>query len=250
MYPAIHLGQEIRNYWVAFTRLTYPTTCPLCEKRLDVDEDYLCRHCFDSIPFLRQPLCPKCAMELPPFLTPSRCPSCERITTYYTRGASVFPYTEEIKQILHRIKFGQEPWYLKALRTHIEQTKLPLPIEQYHLLVPIPLDRSRARKREYNQSALIAQLLITGRKNAPRVAAILKKTRKTEPQSALDRAGRLINLEQAFQLKRWADVKNKTILLVDDVVTTGATVNECAKCLIEGGAARVDFFSVARTISQ
>ena len=79
---------------------------------------------------------------------------------------------------------------------------------------------------------------------------IIRKTRRTKPQSILHREERLENLINAFRLKRGVKIKRKKILLIDDVMTTGATLNECAKCLIQNGAKRVDVFSLARTVFQ
>lgn len=250
MYSFSHWGLELLSYWRAFTRMFYPALCLLCQKNLEIDEKGLCSACLMTLPKLKKPLCSKCSMEIPPFAPSrsSRCPSCRNVKTYFNRGVSIFSYGETMKTLLHAVKFEKKPWYLKSLKTFLEQTRLPLPVEEYDLVVPVPLDPSRKGRREFNQSELIARLLLLKSK-ASKPANVLKKVKKTAPQSSLDRKERLRNLEGAFRIRRRAPLKGKKVLLVDDIVTTTSTINECAKCFREAGALRIDFFSLVRTVA-
>ncbi len=247
MIQSFVIAQEIHHYWTAFVRLIYPEVCLLCSGSLEIQDCYICGPCIHKIETLKPPLCPKCAMQIPPYLSKmSRCPSCQNMKTHFDRGYALFPYQNEIKKILHSVKFSKKSWHLKALDPFLNDLTMP-PIFDYDFLVPVPLDPIRKRQREFNQSHLIARLIHQHDNSSP-IRSVLKKVKRTEPQSALDRSRRLENLGNAFKLRRGSKVSGKKILLIDDIVTTGATVNECAKCLKEKGALKVDFFALARTI--
>lgn len=241
---------ELDKLGIAFIRLFYPANCIFCRQSLNLSErSYACASCIAQIPVLKQPLCAKCSVELAPYGPPQTlCNRCLREKTHYEKGVSIFRYEARAKQLIQRVKFGKKSWYLKAVRGHLRDIETPLPCSSYDLIVPVPLGRMKKREREFNQSRLIAELLKEEKRVSLPVRDIIRKIKNTKPQSALHREERLQNLEGAFRLKRGAQIKQKTILLVDDVTTTGATANECAKCLVEGGALRVDVLSLSRTV--
>jgi ComF family protein len=123
------------------------------------------------------------------------------------------------------------------------------PIETVHLdmIIPVPLSPARLRNREYNQSLLLADRVSQAR-NIPLSYDNLVRTRETAPQTELSRAVRLKNLRRAFAVRRPQDITGKRVLVVDDVFTTGTTVNECAKVLRKAGAADVYVCTLARTV--
>ena len=246
----LNYAQEIKNYWTAFVRIIYPTFCLICESSLEINECYLCDSCQAQIPHLKQPLCRKCAAEVPPFAElSSRCPSCRSMKTYYHQGTALFPYRDAVKKILHVVKFEKKPWYVKSFKKSIAKANFALPIHKYDFMVPVPADPKRKKQREFNTAHLIAES-IAQLPNAPGIKPILKKIKSTAPQSELDRSKRLSNLFGTFRLIRSENVRHKRVLLVDDIVTTGATINECAKCLKEADVSCVDFFALARTTSS
>jgi len=241
---------ELDKLRIAFVRLFYPANCIFCRQGLDLEErSHACTSCIAQMPVLKQPLCAKCSVELAPYGPPRHlCNRCLREKTHYEKGVSIFRYEARAKQLIQRIKFGKKSWYLKAVRSHLRSVETPLPFSSYDFVVPVPLERMKKREREFNQSRLIAALLKSEKRASLPIRDIIQKIKKTKPQSALHREERLQNLENAFRLKRGAQIKQKKILLVDDVMTTGATANECAKCLMEGGALRVDVLSLSRTV--
>ncbi|MBI4358842.1 MAG: ComF family protein [Candidatus Omnitrophica bacterium] len=116
------------------------------------------------------------------------------------------------------------------------------------MIIPVPLDSRRARERGFNQALIIAKMLKrTDKKNTPPIVPLLRKVKKTLPQSQLRREERLNNLAGAFTIRKQRGIRGKQILLVDDIFTTGSTINECTKVLKEAGADRVDFFTIARS---
>ncbi len=241
-------GTELSYYWSSLIRILYPANCVLCRTPLVLEETYLCTTCSQKIEPLKTPACVKCAHPLPPYGNQrSICSQCRSERPYYDRGFSLVPYQEPMKDILHQVKFHKKPWLLKIFFDRSQAFALPQ-IANYELIVPVPLDSKRERERTFNQAILIAQMLKRSiQKNAPQVLRIIQKKKKTLPQSQLKRDARLNNLKNAFLIKKKRAVQGKQILLVDDIFTTGSTINECAKILKENGAERVDFFTVARS---
>ena len=121
-------------------------------------------------------------------------------------------------------------------------------LDRYYMIVPVPLDNRREREREFNQAFIIANLLKrAGGNPAIPIKNIIQKKKKTLPQSQLGRQERLENLNGAFRLRQLPfHLSGKKIMLVDDIFTTGSTINECAKLLKENEAEQVDFFTIAR----
>lgn len=128
-------------------------------------------------------------------------------------------------------------------------------INSIDIIVPVPLHIKRFRKRGFNQAYLlvrdwkqIAENLNLGLSNIRIDTNVLIKSRRTDPQTGLDRKKRMTNIKNAFSIRDQAIIKNKRILLVDDVYTTGATANECAKALLRGNAEYVDVLTLARAV--
>jgi ComF family protein len=122
-------------------------------------------------------------------------------------------------------------------------------IESVHVdvIIPVPLSLARLRTREYNQSLLLADRVSQAR-NIPLSYDNLVRIRETAPQTELSRAVRLKNLRRAFAVRRPQDMTGKRVLVIDDVFTTGTTVNECAKALRKAGASEVYVCTLARTV--
>lgn len=171
----------------------------------------------------------------------------ENLKTYCDGIICVGRYTDYLKNSLKRFKFSNKASYHRAfgklLALKVQST---LNLEDIDLIIPVPLHTTRKKLRGYNQSELIAgyaaKIL-----NIPMKTSILTKNSGSQNQSALGRNERLFNLEGAFDIKIPEAVKNKNILLIDDIVTTGSTVNECSKALKQAGAVRVIAGIIATT---
>ncbi len=254
-------GREAYSYWQSLIRLVYPASCPVCRIPLLLNERYLCSHCTLKIKPIPDPKCIKCARPLPPYgPTRTLCPVCISKRPAYHRGFALVTYEPQVKTIFHEIKFQKKPWLLKVFSKLLSDfVHSSLTLTHYDLVVPIPLDWRKARERGFNQAEIIARMLKNysphptlslwerGRGEGITISSIIQKTKKTVPQSQLRRHERLNNLNRAFSIKRPGEIKGKHILLVDDIFTTGSTVNECARLLKEHGAERVDFFTIARS---
>jgi ComF family protein len=148
--------------------------------------------------------------------------------------------------MIHRLKYGREMWLGRVLAGMLAGGLADRRLSGWHvdLLVPVPLHRRRERERGFNQSAVLAGEL-AGRTHLE-MREVLERRRYTATQTQLDRRRRRQNLRDAFVLRKNADVTDLNILLVDDVLTTGSTLDACAGVLREAGAASVRALTVAR----
>jgi ComF family protein len=154
-------------------------------------------------------------------------------------------FSGPIRTAIHGFKYQNKTYLAKTLISLMERSPLRFGINEYDLLVPVPLHRNRLRQRGYNQSLLLARE-VANRCHVTLNETILKRIQDSAPQTGLVGIKRQENVKGVFSLN--GDPTGKVILLIDDVLTTGATVNECARVLLKGGAEKVDVFTVARAV--
>ncbi len=228
-----------------------PVKCDGCGTALTDDPvPFFCRTCWAAIRPLSGPACPACGL---PFasdvaLTYSpehRCLSCRQDPPVFTKAWACYAYEPPLQQAIHLFKYRGKVVLAKALGTLLRQAWPHLP--GIDLLLPVPLHPSRLRDREYNQSLLLADELNRDLR-LPLVYDNLVRLRATPPQTELSRSERLANLRRCFSVLRPGEIDGKRVLLIDDVMTTGTTVNECAKALRKAGAAEVFVVTLARTL--
>lgn len=223
--------------------LLLPAACPLCGNLLGrgTTADF-CPDCRSAIPALPSPRCSRCAL---PFATEGGvdhlCAVCLREPQPdFFRVHAAGCYAGLLRQAVQRFKYSGDIGLDRPL-ANLLADRLDPPLAE--LLVPVPLHSGRLRARSYNQSLLLARCL--GRRlGLPVAPGMLCRTRPTPPQQGLAAAVRRSNLRGAFALGE--DPRERRILLVDDVLTTGSTVRECARVLMAGGAAAVEVAVVAR----
>ena len=241
------LGKEFKLYVRTLARLLYPPACAICRIPLLIEENHVCNDCNDCIEAVHPPACVRCTQPLPPYgQNSSLCQSCKSTRPHYTQGFTLVLYQESTRTIFHQIKYGKKPWLLNIFSERLKGFASRLDMNHYDLFVPVPLDPKRERDRGFNQSKLIAQILKRYTKSPICVESVLMKKKKTNPQSRLRRLERLDNLNNAFAVRNRKRLDGKRVLVVDDVFTTGSTVNECAKELKKAGAERVDFLAIGR----
>jgi len=240
LWPAIR--DELRRC----CDLLLPAVCLLCSKRLPAENaatDF-CPECRAGLPKPAAALCPVCAVAHRSLIpTQHHCEMCLRDPPPFARVYAAAPYGGTLQDAVQRFKYhGQlalEQPLGKLLGATLRARVLPRP----HLLVPVPLHIDRLRQRGYNQALQLARQI--GREfDVPIAADLLQRVRATEPQQGLDAASRRGNLRGAFSVAR--PVLGRRVLLVDDVMTTGATARECAAALRCAGAAVVDVAVLGR----
>ncbi|HTL48516.1 MAG TPA: ComF family protein [Verrucomicrobiae bacterium] len=218
-------------YLEAFLRFFYPASCGICSILLEIEERGLCAACLEQV-------------------LATRLPYGESLDV--SAGESVdqawalFPYESPVRELVMAVKFNRKPWLLDVFTEELRDLALVLKAEgHYDLVVPVPLSRKRLLERHFNPSARLARILGAAL-NVPVFEDVLVKKSGVPPQSLLTREERLANLYGAFRTRTKA-LQGKSVLLVDDVLTTGATAEEAARVLKENGAARVELAVLARS---
>ncbi len=221
-----------------------PPACPLCGGAFSVlAADPFCSRCMATMTPLPAAQCSRCAL---PFVASSAqtshlCGRCILAPPAYAATYAAGLYEGQLISAIGCLKFHQRPNLDRPLACLLD-ARLPGSLD-VDLLVPVPLYPSRLRERTYNQAWLLAREL-GRRRHREAVHDVLAKCRATEPQQTLSARQRRENLRGAFVLKR--DVTGRKILVVDDVMTTGVTLDLCSQELLAGGAERVDVAVVAR----
>jgi len=174
------------------------------------------------------------------------CANCAHRTIYFDAAVAAYRGRGIVRQIIHDFKYGRQihlrhlvaRWLCAAFDDERLRGR------KFDIIVPVPLHPTRQRERGFNQASLLAELL-TARVSVP-CKPVLKRIRYTTTQTALDRAERMENLHNAFRLRRNANVRGLRVLLIDDVLTTGSTLSECARILKRSGAISVYAATAAR----
>ncbi len=217
-----------------------PEVCLLCHA--PSQHHGLCAGCRQDLPWLTEPHCPVCALPSP---ANQVCGQCITHPPAFTAAFAAFRFEYPLVGVIHRFKY-QGDWRLgstlaKWLAQGLQvQTSLDYKPD---LVIPIPLHTSRLKERGFNQAQLLAEQWAVDNK-IPLAKFLLQRIVPTGSQAALDKEERLRNLHDAFLSN--PEVMNKHILLIDDVMTTGATLEQASRELLRSGAKRVDVACLAR----
>lgn len=242
------LPHSSRRFVAAFLGALFPSHCTLCRESLPLDQKGLCHSCEPKVEELAIPQCGLCGAELPAFSSKKRCLECLRNKRSFSQGTARFRYTRDMSRLIRRAKYGKrfELWDHLIRKAHPWQTlDLGTVDKKIDIISSIPMTKPELFRREINASELLAKQL-SGALDVP-YRKLLRKTRETAPQSSLNRKGRKMNLQGAFRVSKSVSVEGKTVLLVDDVFTTGSTLGEAAKTLKEAGAKKVQIAALARS---
>jgi ComF family protein len=228
--------------------LLFPPRCLSCGVEVDIQGN-LCPDCWKDITFLSQPFCDCCGY---PFDFPVDdgilCAACIGDPPPYAKARAIMRYDEGARKIILRLKHGDRLESIKPLARWLMGAGAELLAEVDYIL-PVPLHRRRLFQRRYNQSALLGKALekISGK---PMLAQALLRIKATSPQQGLKRQQRHENMRGAFAMGPGdvARLKGRSVLLVDDVYTTGATVEACAKVLLKAGVKKVAVLTLARVV--
>ena len=219
--------------------LLYPKRCPLCQDILTGQEARICTSCRKKAVPIREPKCKKCGKPIRS-AQPEYCFDCSGREHFFTGGWAVFPYEKEIKQSVYQFKFHNKreysDFYVSEMAGIYGHEILRW---QPDVLIPIPMYRKKQRVRGYNQAEILARG-IAKILDLPVDTTLLYRVKETIPQKELTRKEREINLKNAFKTSRDA-VKLKKVLLVDDIYTTGATMDAAAAALLQCGVKEVRF---------
>jgi ComF family protein len=245
---AASVAPRTRGWWLAALDLVFPAICPVCDGPLGAGRrDPLCGRCWDAMPRLAPPWCERCGRQFFTF-APSApaasgvCQSCATESPAYAWARAATAYDGVVRDALHAFKFGGKRALARPLAALIVETLGDHASDEIDALVPVPLAPARERERGFNQAELLAERLAPAL-DVP-VERWLRRTRATSPQTELSATERRANVRGAFRAS--AAVDGRAVAIVDDVLTTGATVSECARALAAAGARRVGVLTVAR----
>ncbi|MBF0104438.1 MAG: ComF family protein [Deltaproteobacteria bacterium] len=217
----------------------FPRTCFLCSAA----GDDLCVHCQQKLKVIcRGVFCTVCGKPFTAGLKPHPCSDCTKDPPAYDRHRSIFLFDENIKKLVHQFKYQGDFGIKRIIPEFFGAVAAEIPPAD--IIIPVPLHVNRLRSRGYNQSLVLARVFgkLLCRKVGPRV---LKRVKDTPTQTGLDRRQREQNLKKAFGISGKHDVGGKKILLVDDVHTTGVTLNAAASVLKSFGAGEVYALTLA-----
>lgn len=225
----------------------YPPRCLLCEERVD-RPGTLCATCWRDTPFIDGLTCDKCGVPVHGEAedAPVHCDDCMKIARPWDRGRAALVYGEGARKLVLGLKYADRHDIAAAAGPWLARTAAPL-IRPDTLIAPVPLHRKRLFVRRYNQSAFLARAASKAM-GVPHCPDLLVRTRATTIQDGRSKDGRFENLQGAIRAtpRHIRKIEGRHILLVDDVMTSGATFSACAEACFAAGADEVDVVSLAR----
>lgn len=226
----------------------YPPVCFLCKAALQrSDAGNICLNCRRRIAYVEPPWCARCGRAYahePQF--EHLCGECITRPRNYRRARSVAHYRGLLRNVLHLFKYGMKQHLALTLGSMMTERLASLHSEwQHDLIMPVPLHPRRLRGRGFNQALSLAAAL-SRHVRVPLDRFTLKRVRWTKSQVGLSEAQRASNVQDAFLVSRPEAVRDASILLIDDIYTSGSTVDECSRVLMNAGAEAVDVLTLAR----
>ena len=225
-----------------FLTLLFPNRCPVCDNVVSIREGLVCRGCRDKWNVIKAPFCLRCGRPLA-IAENEYCQDCGKRKHFYLRGRALYKYGDVAKSI-YRFKYGGRCEYAtffgekmaRELREFIHGIKPDG-------LVPVPLSKKRQNRRGYNQAELLARVLGNAF-DIPVYDRLAVRKRDTVPQKELNALQRQNNLKKAFKITQ-NDVKLSTIIIIDDIYTTGSTGDALAEAFLQAGADKIYFVALA-----
>lgn len=234
----------------ALLDILFPPLCHGCKTFIpDAGELHLCPDCLAQSPLISSPHCTVCGL---PFLTEGgidhRCGGCGDDPPAFAAARAAVLFAGPVRELIHRFKYGKKVQHSRPLALlAARQLGEFAAANAADLIIPVPLHVKRLRQRGFNQAVLLGEILAK-KWRLPLSRKNLSRIRWTEPQINLTAAERKQNVRGAFALKDAAAIRERRIILLDDVYTTGSTVAECARTLKKGGAEAVFVVTVARAV--
>lgn len=232
----------IQKLYAGALELLFPGRCPLCDEVLTPFGEHICASCAVKLQYVKEPYCRKCGKSLTD-AQKEYCFDCTHRKHFYDRGRALYEYPC-IHTSIYRFKYRGRREYAVFYAEEIVRV-LGRQIREWRAeaLLPVPLHMSRQRKRGYNQAEVLARE-IGKRMQLPVRNDIVKRVRRTTPQKELDNRERQNNLKKAFKICG-NDVKLEVVIVIDDIYTTGSTIDEIASELKKAGVRQVFFIALA-----
>lgn len=228
----------------------YPSTlkCVFCEDELGKNpHNFTCKHCFKNLPFIAE-CCSKCGMVMLEEFN-GICPDCRNNNYYFDRAISVFIYKDEIVRTIHNLKYNGDKPLAEKLATYLIEAYATTEFNA-DIITAVPMHPNKLKVRGYNQAELLAQA-VAEKFNIPYLP-LCRKVVDNPTQTALSYMERKTNIKGvfAFNAEYKQDVKNKIVLIIDDIFTTGATSNELTSIIKKAGANKVYVLTLGRSVGE
>ncbi len=239
--------REISFMKESFLHLVFPPFCPLCETELKYNEQLICVDCFLRISTIESHFCTQCAAPLKK--NRKTCDFCKGIDFNFSKVRAFAVFATPLVEMIHLLKYERKTHL--AIRLGILLGNLFLSDAELFtadVIIPVPLHRTRMRERGYNQSLLLARM-VSSISHKELCSDVVLRTKATKSQTTLNHGEREKNLKNAFCVTVAERIKDKSVVIIDDVFTTGTTLNEMAGTLIDGGAHSVYGLVLARALS-
>lgn len=235
---------RLRQRWDWMVGILYPRRCPVCMEIVTPRGALIHRECREKLRYIREPACKRCGRQIS---QPEKeyCSECAKREFHYLRGYAVWQYEAHIRRSLSEFKYHSRKEFAdfyaqEAVRLYREKIERERP----EVLIPVPVHRARRAERGFNQAELIARRMGEAL-GLPVDSRYLLRTKHTKRLKELDRGERLKMLRNAFAVDPARKVSYHSVMLVDDIYTTGSTIDACAAVLQRAGVKRVTFFSMA-----
>jgi ComF family protein len=221
----------------------YPKRCPICDGIIVQKEAKICENCREKLTYVKEPRCKKCGKEILNCET-EYCYDCLRKKHLFDEGAALFEHNKIIKESIYRFKYNNKreyaDFYAEEISRHFKNKIIRWDAD---VLIPVPLHNAKKIKRGFNQAEVLAEKLVKFLKIEVD-SDFLIRVRKTNAQKELSKKDRAKNVENAFKTTDKI-VQYRKVILIDDIYTTGATIDSCARVLKDAGIHRVYFITIS-----
>ncbi|WDV46116.1 ComF family protein [Clostridiaceae bacterium M8S5] len=234
----------IKDFIITIIDVIYPqrNICLLCDEFSEEIKSGICPKCYNKLVYNIK-TCEKCGRPLKQSYLPSLCHDCNNKQQIFKKGISPLIYEGYIRDCIHKFKYGKKPYMYKALGSIMLDYLNSLDLD-FDIIIPVPLNKKRLLERGFNQAELLSKC-ISKHSNSRVITKSLVRTKNTRRQNKLNRKDRLKNIKGAFTVRNKEVIANKNIILVDDIYTTGTTINECCKELTKSGAKSIYVLTLA-----
>ncbi len=243
--------KNLKKFSQKIFEIIFPNRCLTCRQMIG-HGGIFCNEDWKKLQFITDPKCNICAHPFDFSYDISNellCPKCLQNRPAFDSTAVIFCYNEQIKKIIFDLKY-YDATHLSNKFSELILAKLKDELPSYDLIIAVPLHKNRLRQRKFNQSVLLARAILKHTKNLKFYPDILVRKKYTQAQAKLTQKERLQNLQNSFEInpKYKNTLKDKNILLIDDVMTTGATAENCARVLKEYGCGKIKAVAIAKAV--